>query len=349
MESRRITVRDIAKRAGVHFTTVSRALAKHPSIPTRTCDRIRKIADELKYVPDPMLSALTTYRTRLATPTFHGNIAWLTNGFTREGWNCCGTFDLYFQGANRRAQELGYRLEEFWMREPGMTSRRIVEILTARNIRGLILSPQPRSKMRVRLDWARFAAVTFGFTLAWPNLHLVTGNCFHSVQEVARHLRALGYRRLGLVLTAGSNVRVNHAWSGGFLSLQQEWPRDQKIPLHIARNITEHGFLKWVKTHRPDVVISQEVSLIKVLEQNGYQVPADIGFASQTLTSYAHTRKIAGFDENAMEAGAVAVNLLVGMMHRGEWGIPQLTQNILIKGTWREGDTVTRQNYLKSP
>jgi len=348
MELRRITVRDIAKRAGVHFTTVSRALAKHPSIPTRTCERIRKIADELKYVPDPMLSALTSYRTRLATPTFHGNIAWLTNGFSRGGWNSCGTFDLHFKGATGRAQELGYQLEEFWLREPGMTSRRIVEILTARNIRGVILSPQPRAKMRVRLDWDRFAAVTFGFTLAWPNLHVVTSNCFQSMQQVVRHLRALGYRRLGLALTAISNERVNHAWSGGFLSLQHEWPRNQKIPLHMPRTLTEKGFMKWVKDQRPDAIISQELGLLEVLQQNGYRVPEDMGFATQSLTSYVHTRRIAGVDENATEAGAVAVNLLVGMMHRGEWGIPQLTQNILIKGSWQEGDTVARQNLLAS-
>jgi DNA-binding LacI/PurR family transcriptional regulator len=102
--------------------------------------------------------------------------------------------------------------------------------------------------------------------------------------------------------------------------------------------------MRWVKDHQPDAIISQELGLLEVLQQNGYRVPQDIGFAAQSLTSYAHTRQIAGFDENAMEAGAVAVNLLVGMMHRGEWGIPQLTQNILIKGTWREGDTVARQN-----
>ncbi len=347
MEQRRITVRDIAKIAGVHFTTVSRALTRHPSIPVSTCARIRKIADELKYVPDPLLSALTAYRTRMATPSFHGNIAWITNDFTRHGWNNCGTFDLYFKGATVRARELGYQLEEFWLREEGLTARRVVEILSARNIRGLILSPQPRSKMRIRLEWDRFTAVTFGFTLAWPNLHLVIANCFHSIQEVVRRLRSLGYRRLGLALSSTSDERVNHAWSGGFLSLQYKWPRGEKIPLYMPRTVTGHGFMKWVKSYRPDAVISQELGLLDVLHQNGYRVPGDIGFATQSLTSYEHTRQISGIDENASAAGAAAVNLLVGMMHRGEWGIPKLTQNILVTGTWHDGDTLMRQNISR--
>ena len=120
---RRTTVRDIAKRAGVHFTTVSRALSKHPSIPVTTCERIRKIAEELHYVPDPMLSALTAYRTRLAAPTFHGNIAWITNSFTREGWNTCPTFDLYCKGAKARAAELGYKLEEIGHQDPELIAK----------------------------------------------------------------------------------------------------------------------------------------------------------------------------------------------------------------------------------
>ncbi|HSI82313.1 MAG: substrate-binding domain-containing protein [Candidatus Methylacidiphilales bacterium] len=343
MEKKRVTVRDVAKIADVHFTTVSRALIKHPSIPISTCERIRKIADDLGYVPDPMLSALTAYRTNLRSPTFHGTLAWLNNSFSRNGWNTCTTFELYRKGAATRAQELGYRLDDFWLREPGMTSRRAVEIFAARNIRGLIVPPQPRAKMRLRFDWERFAAVSFGFTLAWPALHRVTINAFHAMQTTVRHLRAMGYRRPGLVVTANTDARINRAWSGGFLSLQSDWPAVQRLPVHMPRTMCDEGFLKWLRATEPDVVISQEFHLLEVLEQNGYSIPRDIGFATQTLTSYEHTRKICGIDENAEQTGAAAVNLLVGMIHRSEWGIPLMMQSLLIEGTWRDGDTLKRQ------
>jgi LacI family transcriptional regulator len=340
---RRTTVRDIAKRAGVHFTTVSRALSKHPSIPVTTCERIRKIAEELHYVPDPMLSALTAYRTRLAAPTFHGNLGWMTNSSTREGWNTCPTFDLYLQGAQARAAELGYKLEEFWLREPGLTNRRSMEILRARNIQGVILSPQPRPKMRLRLGWDRLSAVTFGFTLAWPRLHRVANNHFHSMQMLVRHLRAMGYRRLGLVLDVTKDDRVERAWSGGFLSLQHDWARAEKVPPLILPKVAAPGFLKWFRASRPDVVICQELDLLGVLTDSGYRVPEDVGFATPTITSGPHRRAIAGLDENAMEAGKVAVDLVVGMIHRGESGIPKLPQDVTIESQWSPGDTVMRQ------
>ncbi len=74
MRERKVTVRDIAQQAGVHYATVSRALSGHPSIPDHTKERIRTIAKQLGYVPDPMLSALAAYRTRLG------------RGPTRETW-----------------------------------------------------------------------------------------------------------------------------------------------------------------------------------------------------------------------------------------------------------------------
>jgi DNA-binding LacI/PurR family transcriptional regulator len=58
METRRVTMREVARRAGVHCTTVSRALLRDPTIPADTRDRIRRLADAMGYAPDPLVSAL---------------------------------------------------------------------------------------------------------------------------------------------------------------------------------------------------------------------------------------------------------------------------------------------------
>ncbi len=59
---RRITIRDIAERAGVHYSTVSLALRNSPRLRPEICARIRAIADELNYLPDPAMAALSAYR-----------------------------------------------------------------------------------------------------------------------------------------------------------------------------------------------------------------------------------------------------------------------------------------------
>jgi len=58
----RVTMRQVATRAGVHSTTVSLALRNHPSLPVETRERLQALAKEMGYRPDPMLGALMHYR-----------------------------------------------------------------------------------------------------------------------------------------------------------------------------------------------------------------------------------------------------------------------------------------------
>jgi len=52
---RRVTMSDVALAAHVHKSTVSLALRNQPKLNAATRERIRKIAEELGYRPDPML------------------------------------------------------------------------------------------------------------------------------------------------------------------------------------------------------------------------------------------------------------------------------------------------------
>ena len=56
----RITIKDIAERAGVSKTTVSFAFNDPDKISKETCARVMAIAAELGYVPDPVARTLTT-------------------------------------------------------------------------------------------------------------------------------------------------------------------------------------------------------------------------------------------------------------------------------------------------
>ena len=59
----RVTIRDIAERAGVSKATVSFAFNSPWKISADTRDRVLKTAEELDYIPDPVARTLTTKRT----------------------------------------------------------------------------------------------------------------------------------------------------------------------------------------------------------------------------------------------------------------------------------------------
>ena len=76
------------------------------------------------------------------------------------------------QGARARAEELGFGLEEFWLR--GMSGKRLCSILSNRGIQCLILAPIfSRAHGHLSLEWERFSTVTTGLGLWRPQLHRV--------------------------------------------------------------------------------------------------------------------------------------------------------------------------------
>ena len=61
----RVRLKDIAEKADLSVAAVSMALKNHRSLPTDTIDRVKALADEMGYAPDPALSALAAHRSRL--------------------------------------------------------------------------------------------------------------------------------------------------------------------------------------------------------------------------------------------------------------------------------------------
>ncbi|MGB9780682.1 LacI family DNA-binding transcriptional regulator [Caldanaerobacter subterraneus] len=59
-----VTIKDIAKKAGVSITTVSRALNGYPDVSEETREKIKKIAEELNYTPNSIARGLVTNKTQ---------------------------------------------------------------------------------------------------------------------------------------------------------------------------------------------------------------------------------------------------------------------------------------------
>ncbi|MGD1006957.1 MAG: LacI family DNA-binding transcriptional regulator [Ignavibacteriaceae bacterium] len=60
---RQITITDIAKKLGIAASTVSRALKDHPDISEETKKRVKKIAKDSRYTPNPISYSLRNNRT----------------------------------------------------------------------------------------------------------------------------------------------------------------------------------------------------------------------------------------------------------------------------------------------
>lgn len=338
MDAPRPTQKDVARRAGVTQATVSLALSKHASISAETRQRIREIADGMGYQPDPYLSGLSAYRKRVRPAHFQATLAWLSNYPEEVVWRQYPAFLGYFEGASARAAELGYRLEEHCLTAKGMTCQRMERILAARNIPGILVAPQPNPGVHLEFNFERFSAVTFGFSLVSPKLHLVTLQQFRSMELVFRRLIALGYRRPGLALSLESDQRADRNWSAAFWSEQRELPRKDRVPLLLESDLDRPAFARWLHRYKPDVVVTINRDIHQWILAEKLSIPRDIGCALLTVPDESGT--YAGIWENPHVIGSRAVEFLIDLVHRSECGLPDIPVSLLVAGTWVDGKTV---------
>jgi len=343
ISEQRIALRDVALAVGVHHTTVSRALKGDFRISEPVRIKIKEAAARLGYTPDPMLSALMVYRSRKQNKRFQGTLAWLTNYPTRDGWREFQNID-YFAGASRRASELGYSLDEIWMREfsPG----RLTQILLSRNVRGILLPTQPRARARLALDWDKFPAVRYGTTIFWPPLRIADSDHFRGMSLLMRQLKKHGYVSPGLVCSRVTHESIDRNWVAAFLTFQS--PREHRqIPPLMENALTFPTFKRWFLEHQPDVVIATDETIAAWIGQLGRDVPGDVGFA--LAARHDKSSLCAGLDECSELVGETGVEVLVDMINRGERGLPASPTSTLVPGTWVEGETIRRVHLAPKP
>jgi LacI family transcriptional regulator len=253
----------------------------------------------------------------------------------------------YWHGASARADQLGYRLEEFWINEPDLTGRRATQILLARGVRGLIIAPLPDAHSRIDLEWEHFSAIALGYTLAKPQLHVVMNHQFRNMKQLVEHLNRIGYRRIGLAMPSSNDERVDHNYLAGFWIAQQAAADGRDVSSHLptllAPEFDHDTFLNWFRQNKPDAIVVAASTVYRVrnwLKEEGMEVPRDVGLAVASVPW--KDKVISGINEDVPSIGAHAVETVVSMIHRNEQGLPLRPFSLLIEGAWTPGKTVRK-------
>ena len=362
--SRRTTLSDIARAAGVHVTTVSLAMRNHPRIPEATKTRIRQLAEKLGYVPDPMMRALISYRAQNRARRNPPTLAYLTNWKTRWGWKKITAHPDFYAGAESKAKQLGFKLDHFWLGEPGLTHERLNSIFRARGITGLIIASHGFALGdTLKLDWSRYSAVKIDYYPHQPLLHNVTNNQCDIARLAMQRVMEAGYRRIGFVMHRGWDHAVDNYWTAGFLCEQQNLAEEDRIPAYIFPDakpvdgwFNEYGmpgvvdsvhFERWLDKHRPEILLSKAEFVLPALKALKLRIPHDIAFADLFLDD--STGLVAGVRQNHTTVGELAVELLAGQLQHNKYGVPAIPTTTFVEGTWFDGASCPRVATPSSP
>ena len=338
----RITIKDVAKAAGVHFTTVSLALRSHPSIPAPTREYIRATAERLGYVPNPVFSALTHFHLNGRVRADPPRIGYLINHSLESGSVRYRHQGAFLEGATLQARVLGYDLEVLPVGDGHHDSNSLDRHLRTNNISGVVVASFEPGFSTVTLDWERYAVVKINSLHMEPNSSVVANDQRQDVRLAFRRMLALGYKRIGLAVGQADEDGTEHRYTAGYLIEQATIPAEDRIPeLLFPYNCTAPEVTEligsWVRQHRIDAVLCNWSIIDELLKGAGFRVPEDIACACLCLLD--KDNRMAGVCPNLHMVGVKAISLLTTLLKSGERGVPEYASRTYVRSYWQDGDS----------
>jgi DNA-binding LacI/PurR family transcriptional regulator len=327
-----VTIKDIARVAGVSHTTVSRALHNHPAISPATIQRIQAIATQLGYLPSAMARGLKNRRSQALGVILN----YLDDPF----------FSRVLEGIEDVLQTQGYSLFVAASRQDIDRERAIVRAMLERRVDGVILCAPPLLPGHGQ----RFRE--YGLPLAVVNNQDVEDyqySIYHDdrfgAAEVARHLLSLGHVRIAYLgnATAGRTDRDR-------MDSYEAEVRVARLPVlegylhHEPGGHAEEGYRAarhFLQLAEPPTAIMcfndmMAVGLLRGLQEAGWIIPRDCsvtGFDNVSIAPYTQP-PLTTFDQPKYRLGAEAVRLVLHLLSLSPAG-QQATQPqvIVLRGT----------------
>lgn len=340
-----VRMAEIAQLLGVTPSTVSRALRDDPRIGAETRRRVKEAADQQGYRPNPLVSALMANRRRRGGAGEVDVIALVTNYGGPEHWRTKDVCRWEFEGIQRRARELGFRVEVFPLGEYGGDMARLEATLRARAIRGVLLGFSREESEPVTFRSEGFAVAGLSAYFREAVVDRANFHGFFNVQLALDEMQCQGWRRPALIVPELNNRISNNLWSGAFLDWQRRLPKENRCEPFIPVDSEDAAsFHAWLEAEKPDSLLVYKVDVRKFLAERGLRVPEDVGLAWLYRTSH-EMDGTAGIDGNLDVVGAAALDLVVERLNSNSFGASFHPKEVLIKGTWHEGATLPKVKH----
>lgn len=267
-----VTIYDIAKQANVSAMTVSRVINNTGRISDKTRKKVKKVMEELHYVPNLNARSLVLQKTNILSLL----ITDITNPF----------YTTLARGAEDTAKRYGYKLLFGNSDEDYEKEKDYVDMILSTRVDGVLFAPAgDRSLRNLELLQARgvpFVILDRGV----PGLEsdMVAGDSKEGARKLAQHLIGLGHRRIALV-NGSLDVSTARLRFQGYTEalLLNRIEVDESLVLHKSyRDLHDDAAIEALLQHSdpPTAIFAANnflaVAVIRTLRHRGLRVPEDI-------------------------------------------------------------------------
>lgn len=340
--SQKPTLRDVARAANAGVSTVSLALRDDPRIREDTRRHIQDVAAGLGYQTNPLIANLMA-QLRASRAKGTGAALGLVNvAPSGREVEQLPTFSSWTQGILERAHALGYHLQIYRLSERGQSPSALLETMREDGVRALIfagLSTGGSLPGAFTSLWERYPTAAVGVRPSTPPLHFSCNDQFMTALQCLYRLAERGYERPGLAINPAADTVLEQRFTAGFRTGHAQVMRGNLIATHPLQPHAREDFLRWFERSCPDVVVTLHPQVLDWLDGAGVDVPGEVGVAHLDCWGDAQCGHWSGMNQHSYAVGVAAVDLVVGQIHRNEFGVPMWPKCVLNSSSWVDGQT----------
>ncbi|MCB9421697.1 MAG: LacI family DNA-binding transcriptional regulator [Ardenticatenaceae bacterium] len=325
----RLTIYDIAEKAGVSPSTVSRALQDHPRIGENTKGRIQALAKEMGYVPSAVARGLKTKRSRVLGVIVHR----IEDPYLTE----------VLKGIEDTLHSYGYSLFLAATQRIPEREQEVIRAMNERRVDGIIISSSHINMKRLRqLDHYGIPSVLINNqeTLE-PDTCSVYNDEIYSMNQILQHVIGLGHKRiayLGSPRAGRTNKKRQQGYEEALREAGVEVCADyisngvNARPQGGAQAMRELLALEKLPTAVVCYNDMMAIGAIQAINQANLCVPDDVsvtGFDNIDLAAYV-TPPLTTFHQPRYKLGQQAAEMMLQALN-GE-PIPAQTQVSILRG-----------------
>ena len=272
MSQVRVTSLQVAQKAGVSQSAVSRVFTPGASASAKTIEKVQKASAELGYRPNSLARAMVSGKSRIIGLV----VAYLNNQFYPEA----------LEKLSKKLQERGYHVLVFMASNSSDNIDTVIEEILDYQVDGIIaasvaLSPELSNKCRE----AGVPLVLFNRAHESPNMSAVTSDNYAGGEKVAKYLISAGYEKIAY-LAGWEGASTQRDREAGFMDTLNAsgiklFSRGfGNFEMAQSKKAT-HEMFKKTADHRPDVVfVANDHMALAVMDtlryELGLKIPEDV-------------------------------------------------------------------------
>lgn len=326
----KVTIKDVAREAGVSISTVSNALNDVDVLNPETKSHVLKVAKQLNYVPN-----------------LNGKL--LRNGKTKMlGFFTTSVSGPYFyklvESMSRECDRLGYGLNVFVTKDKQV----IMSNILGRRVDGVIIYEEMRidEEEIAAMVKDKIKAVFLDRPLKNDTMGSVIFDSFEAGYEATKYLISLGHKKIAYISGVDEMYDSVQRKEGYLAALRQyKLPTNEEyiIQGYFEEESTYNAIkslLNYSTDKIPDAFLAgndlSAIGCIQALKSHGYEVPLDVsvmGFDDIDIAQY-FSPPLTTVRNQIARQGILSINHLVRMIQKKEQGeMMKLTGELVVRGS----------------